>query len=80
MFLSSESETFNPFGYTSKICSHLKKRRVTTNITKHDVFGRVFATTVKFLNSRHNWFSEKVSAIERCPLLRGLKYNSLTVA
>ena len=25
VFLSSESETFNPFGYTSTICSHLKK-------------------------------------------------------
>ena len=27
-----------------------------------------FENTVKPLNSGHHWFSEKVSAIERCPL------------
>ena len=35
---------------------------------------------VKLLNSGHHWFLENVSTIERCPLQRGSKYKSLTVA
>ena len=36
--------------------------------------------TVKALNSGHLWFSEKVSAIESCPLHRGSKYKGLIIA
>ena len=36
-------------------------------------------STVKPLNSGHHWFSEKVSATERCPLYRGSKYKGLTI-
>ena len=36
--------------------------------------------TVKPFNSGHYWSSVKMSAIERCPPYRGLKYKSLTVA
>ena len=35
---------------------------------------------VKLLNSGHHWVLENVSTIERCPLQRGSKYKSLTVA
>ena len=38
------------------------------------------AITVKPLNSGHHLFSEKVSAIERCPLWRASRYKNLTVA
>ena len=37
-------------------------------------------TTVKPFNSGHHWFSEKMSAIERCPLWRGSNHKVLTVA
>ena len=33
-------------------------------------------STVKPLNSGHHWFSEKVSAIERCPM-GGVRYKEL---
>ena len=35
--------------------------------------------TVKPLNSRHNWFSNYVSAIERCLLQWSLIYKGLTI-
>ena len=67
--------------YRSKFCSKEAsvKHPFSQNLEKSTSSSQI-RYTVKPLNSEHHWFSENVSAIERCTLQRGSKYKSLTVA
>ena len=67
------------FIYTYIYLSKLSQTKFQISWIYHTIQFSVFDTTVKPLNSGDHWFSEKVSAIERCPLYRGSIHKDLTI-
>ena len=80
----TKTSNFKLFKLSKKFCNAILDN-IILHIDKVKLSGSFFVQSfqhyaVKPLNSGHLWFLEYVSAIERCPLWRGSKYKSSTVA